>query len=180
MRSVRAKILIVLLVVLSFGVISCNTLFKEMPETISGYTNVVVSVGPDGSLQTNVITQPTITITNWVKGEAFDVADTVSGVIPIYGEIAMVLISLAGGIYLDWRNKRNKKAVVSTVQGVAQFRAALKASGEKGEDLDDQLTQALKQSHLEAGIKEYVDAMIKAHVGKKDDPKITEEVRKAL
>ena len=178
--SVRAKILIVCLFVSLLGVVGCNTFFKEMPETIPGYTNVVVTVGAGGSLQTNVITRPTITITNWVKGEGFEVAEGVSGVIPIYGEIAMVLIGLAGSIYLDWRNKRNKKAAVSTIRGVAQFRTALKASGDKGVNLDNQLTKSLEQSQLEIGIKEYVDKMIKVHVGKKEDPTITEELRKAL
>lgn len=179
MPSVRYKWLVACLLLLTLGV-GCSTFFKGTTETIPGYTNVVVTVGLDGSLQTNVIFQPTITITNLVKGEAFDTVDAVGGVIPVYGEVAIALISLAGTIYLGWRNKRNKKAVVSTIQGVAQFRAALKGSGEKGADLDDQLTKVIKHAHLEAGIKEYVDEMIKVHVGKKEEPGVTEEVRKLL
>lgn len=163
--------------------LGCATLFRPETETVSGYTNIVVSVLPNGSFQTNVISQPTIVITNWVKGEAFDTVDAVGGVIPIYGEVAVAIIGLAGSIYLGWlnkENKKNRKAAVSTIQGIDQFRAALKASGGKGVELDGKLKSILKGAHQEAGIQQAVDELIKVHTGKKEEPEVTEEVRKLL
>lgn len=176
----RIKIVVASLLCLVLALLGCGTLFRAETETVPGHTNVVITIGPDGSLLTNAVSQPTITITNWVKGEAFDTINSVGGVVPVYGEVAIALIGLAGTVYLGWCNSRNKKAVVSTIQGVGQFRTALKASGDKGIGLDDQLTKVLEHAQLQAGIKEYVDEMIKVHVGKIKEPEVTEDVRKLL
>lgn len=183
MPPVRVKIVAVGSFCLILVLLGCATLFRPETETVSGYTNIVVSVLPDGNFQTNVISQPTIVITNWVKGETFNTIDAVGGVIPIYGEVAVALIGLAGTICLGWLNKENKKhkkVAVSTIQPIAQFRAALKASGEKGVKLDDSLTAMLETSHLHAGVKDVVDEMIKVHTNKTVKPEASEEVKKLL
>lgn len=166
--------------VASCCLVGCATLFRGVPETVPGYTNVIIVAQSDGSLVTNVVSQPTIIITNLVKGEAFDTINAVGGVVPVYGEVAIALIGLAGTIYLGWRNSKNKKAAISTIQGVGQFRVALKASGTKGVGLDDKLTLMLKSAQLNMGVKDTVDEMIKTSVGVHDQPEAVEEVRKLL
>ena len=158
-----------------------NTIVKpvvtEVPNSFT--TNVTVTLFSDGRWHTNYAIAPTTT-TNWVRNaETFEVVNTVGSLVPGYGTLVAGLLGLMATGYASYLNRRNRTALVSTIEGVEQFRDQLKAAGETGKKLDDVLVNGLKYAHVAAGVGALIQKAVDDNTAPSPSP-ASQDVNKAL